>query len=253
MIVFISPAKTFKSYQQEGLQIPTMVDFSKKILKKLQILSADDLKTLMKVNDKIALLNYDRFKNFKFDKKGSPAIFSYDGIQYKSINPSSFNNDDIDFAQNNIRILSGLYGVLSPMDSIYPYRLEMMTKLEISPFKNLYEFWDDSIYSSLNSDSDGVIVNLASDEYSKSVKKYLDSDTKYITCIFKIEKNDKLKVESTASKKARGLMVNYIVKNKISDYHKLKDFNLDGFEFSEDLSTFGEQKIEYIFIKKAEK
>src|SRR3712207_345282 len=132
------------------------------------------------------------------------------------------------------------------MDSIYPYRLEMQTKLSIG---SLYEFWSDSIYQDLKSNSNGQIVNLASDEYSKTVKKFLDKDTVLINCIFKLNRAGKLKVQSTTSKKARGLMVRYITQNRVDDYHDLINFSEDGYIFSEEESNLDKNVVDLVFIK----
>ena len=131
------------------------------------------------------------------------------------------------------------------MDSIYPYRLDLLTKISVEGTKNLYEFWKDDIYRELSQNKDEIIVNLASDEYSKSVKKYADKE-KYISCTFKVDKGGKLKVESTASKTARGKMVNYIIKNRINEPKLLKEFKEDGYVFREDLSS----EYEYVFVVK---
>lgn len=245
MIVFISPAKGFNETDIKANSIPSLIDKSKIIMNELKSLSEDDIKKSMKVNDKIAELNVRRFSNFRFDSEGIPAIFGYSGIQYKNIDAASFSEDDINFLEKHFRILSGLYGVLKPMDSIYPYRLDLLTKISVEGSKNLYEFWNSSIYEKLSEESPSVIVNLASDEYSKAVKKYAENQ-KYVSCTFKVDKSGKLKVESTASKIARGKMVRFIVENRIDDPEQLKTFNLDGYIFREDLSSDDE----FVFVIK---
>ena len=245
MIVFISPAKGFNETEVKPASLPVLIDKSKIIMDELKKFSEEDIKKSMKVNDKIAALNKERFSDFKFDKNGIPAIYTYSGIQYKNIDAQSFTEEDIEFAEEHLRILSGLYGVLKPMDSIYPYRLDLLTKISVEGTKNLYEFWKDDIYRELSKNEDEIIVNLASDEYSKSVKKYADKE-KYISCTFKVDKGGKLKVESTASKTARGKMVNYIIKNRINEPELLKEFKEDGYVFREDLSS----EYEYVFVVK---
>ena len=224
----------------------------------------------MKIKEDLAQLNYCRFqrmkpisccKNSKDGKESpkftgkTPAIFAYDGIQYKSISPESISKDGIEFLNDHLRIISGLYGILRPFDMIDEYRLEMQTKVKVNEKANLYSFWDGSISGNISEDlgGEGIVLNLASKEYSKTVEKYFDnkkseSKIKLITCIFKVEKAGKLKVESTASKKARGYMVRYIAENKIDDIEGVKTFNIDGFTYSENEST----EKEIVFVKKVD-
>ena len=190
----------------------------------------------------------------KFTGK-TPAIFAYDGIQYKSIAPESISKEGIEFLNEHLRIISGLYGVLRPFDMIDEYRLEMQTKVKVNDKANLYSFWNGSISGSISEDlgGEGIVLNLASKEYSKTVEKYFDnkkseSKVKLITCTFKVEKSGKLKVESTASKKARGYMVRYIAENKIDDIEGVKRFDLDEFRYSEEEST----EKELVFVKKVD-
>ncbi|MBY2478482.1 peroxide stress protein YaaA [Clostridioides difficile] len=246
MIIMLSPAKNMKHIDafDRDLSLPCFIDNTKEIVENIKAFSIEDFKNRMKINEKLAILNKNRFENIKFDTLGSPAILTYDGIQYKNIEADSFTKQDEEFADNCIRIISGLYGVIKPYDSIYEYRLEMQTKLQVREFKNLYEYWGNSIYEQLIKEK-RAIVNLTSNEYSKSIEKFIkDSDT-YITCTFKVSKNGKLKVESTQAKKARGMMVKYIVKNRVKDTEELKKFNLGGYEYQENLSDNGE----YIFVK----
>lgn len=246
MIILISPAKGFNDdIEIKADSIPALIDKSEKIIDKLKNFSQEDIKKAMKVNDKIAKLNFERFANFKFDKEGAPALLAYNGIQYKNIGLDSFTEDNFNFAQKHIRILSALYGVLKTNDSIYPYRLDFLSKISVENTKNLYDFWASDIYDNLSKESDDIIINLASEEYSKAIRKYLNNE-KYISCVFKVDKNSKLKVESTASKMARGKMLAYIVKNKIQDPELLKNFSEDNYVFREDLSSANE----FIFVCK---
>lgn len=246
MIIMLSPAKNMKHIEafDRDLSLPCFIDNTKEIVENIKAFSIEDFKNRMKINEKLAILNKNRFENIKFDTLGSPAILTYDGIQYKNIEADSFTKQDEEFADNCIRIISGLYGIIKPYDSIYEYRLEMQTKLQVREFKNLYEYWGNSIYEQLIKEK-RAIVNLTSNEYSKSIEKFIkDSDT-CITCTFKVSKNGKLKVESTQAKKARGMMVKYIVKNRVRDTEELKKFNLGGYKYQENLSDNGE----YIFVK----
>lgn len=246
MKVIISPSKTMveSTKSERALSLPTNEKETKKIIDRLKELSVEDIRQLMKINDRLAMLNKNRFDSLTFDTNGSPAILSYDGLQYKNIQLDKFTEDEIGFLDNHIRIISGLYGVLKPFNSIYPYRLEMQSKLQIDDTTCLYDYWDSKIYKALEKETD-TIINLASLEYSKIIKPYVHEDVNFITCIFKVRKVDKLKVESTASKIARGQMIYFIIKNKIENAYDIKNFNLDGYSYMEELSN--EQ--EYIFVK----
>lgn len=246
MIVLVSPAKNMRenSKHNHTLSAPCLANYIPPILKALNRLSVKKLQQLMKINEKLAQLNKDRYQQIQLDTNGFPAILTYDGIQYKNIDASNFSLVDTVFAQKHIRILSGLYGILKPYDSIYPYRLDALTPIKINAFKNLYDYWQDHIYEQIVKEDD-IIINLASKEYSKLVEKYMDCNCTFITCTFKVRKENALKVESTASKQARGLMVNYIIKNKLSEPNAIKLFNLNGFCFSPEHST----ATQWIFIK----
>ena len=250
MLVFISPAKTMKINKMEAVDCekPLFEPYNRKVLNVLQELSVSNIQSIMKVNEKIATKTYENHNNIQFDAAGSPALYTYDGIQYKAMATELFTNDDMIYANDHVRILSGLYGILKPNTSIYPYRLEMQLKLPIENAKNLYEFWEEPIIEYLqNAESrHQVYVNLASLEYSKVIANFMKhEEVDFVTCTFKVKKGDKLKVESTASKKARGLMVQYIIKNRIEEKEGLRKFNLDGFAYCNETSS--EQ--EYIFIK----
>ena len=277
MITIISPAKNMRKSEDwkelidEGeLSCPRLYEKSNEVLAHMKEYITEEIRAIMKIKEELAQLNYCRFqrmkpisccKNSKDGKESpkftgkTPAIFAYDGIQYKSISPESISKDGIEFLNDHLRIISGLYGVLRPFDMIDEYRLEMQTKVKINDKANLYSFWDGSISGNISEDlgGEGIVLNLASKEYSKTVEKYFDnkkseSKIKLITCIFKVEKAGKLKVESTASKKARGYMVRYIAENKIDDIEGVKTFNIDGFTYSENEST----EKEIVFVKKVD-
>lgn len=277
MITIISPAKNMRKSEDwkelidEGeLSCPRLYEKSNEVLAHMKEYITEEIRAIMKIKENLAQLNYCRFqrmkpisccKNSKDGKESpkftgkTPAIFAYDGIQYKSISPESISKDGIEFLNDHLRIISGLYGVLRPFDMIDEYRLEMQTKVKINDKANLYSFWDGSISGNISEDlgGEGIVLNLASKEYSKTVEKYFDnkkseSKIKLITCTFKVEKAGKLKVESTASKKARGYMVSYIAENKIDDIEGVKTFNIDGFTYSENEST----EKEIVFVKKVD-
>lgn len=277
MITIISPAKNMRKSEDwkelidEGeLSCPRLYEKSNEVLAHMKEYITEEIRVIMKIKENLAQLNYCRFqrmkpisccKNSKDGKESpkftgkTPAIFAYDGIQYKSISPESISKEGIEFLNDHLRIISGLYGVLRPFDMIDEYRLEMQTKVKINDKANLYSFWDGSISENISEDlgREGIVLNLASKEYSKTVEKYFDnkkseSKIKLITCTFKVEKAGKLKVESTASKKARGYMVRYIAENKIDDIEGVKTFNIDGFTYSENEST----EKEIVFVKKVD-
>lgn len=275
MITIISPAKNMRKCEdwkklidENELSCPKLYEKSNEVLAHMKEYITEEIRAIMKIKENLAQLNYARFQrikpiscckrgkdgevNPKFTGK-TPSIFAYDGIQYKSIAPESISKDGIEFLNDHLRIISGLYGVLRPFDMIDEYRLEMQTKIKVQDKSNLYAFWNGSIADSIAEDlgGDGIVLNLASKEYSKTVEKYFDgknheSNVKLITCTFKVEKAGKLKVESTASKKARGNMVRYIAENKIDDLEGVKKFDADGFGYSENEST----EKELVFVKK---
>lgn len=250
MLVFISPAKTMKMNKTVAVKCekPLFEHHNKKVLKVLQELSISNIQSIMKVNEKIAAKTYENHNTIRFDETGSPALYTYDGIQYKSMGTELFTKDEMEYANDHIRILSGLYGILKPNTSIYPYRLEMQLKLQVDDSKNLYEFWEAPIkeYLLKSEKQHKVYVNLASLEYSKVIGNLMnEDDIDFVTCTFKVKKKDQIKVESTASKKARGLMVQYIVKNHLEEKEDLQKFNMDDFVFNESMST----ENEFIFIK----
>jgi cytoplasmic iron level regulating protein YaaA (DUF328/UPF0246 family) len=202
----------------------------------------DDIANLMGVSQKIGELNSERFMNWHtpFTKKNAKqALLAFKGDVYTGLDAESFNEDDFSFAQSHLRILSGLYGVLRPLDLIQAYRLEMGTKLENGRGKNLYEFWGSQLSAALKKQLTGmkskVLINLASNEYFNVVDKKL-LDTEIITPVFKDYKNGKYKIISFYAKKARGLMSAYIIKHRIEDPAKLKKFNTAGYRFDKDSS-----------------
>lgn len=245
MLMLISPAKSLdyesplatKKHSQ-----PAFLEDSQQLIDELRELSPPDIQTLMKISPQLADLNFGRYLNWQqpFDTDNArAAVLAFKGDVYQGLQAESFSAKDFDFAQKHLRILSGLYGLLKPLDLMQPYRLEMGTKFANSRGKNLYEFWGEKITASVNADlkklKSDVVVNLASNEYYKSVKpKLLNADV--ITPNFKDWKNGQYKMISFYAKKARGLMVNYIVQNKITDPEAIKGFDVDGYYFSEEQS-----------------
>jgi cytoplasmic iron level regulating protein YaaA (DUF328/UPF0246 family) len=246
MLMVISPAKTLdfdSPLATTKNSQPRFLDQSQQLISELQKLAPHDISNLMSVSDKIGTLNFDRFQAWQlpFDQDNArAAVLAFKGDVYTGMQAESFNAGDFTFAQKHLRILSGLYGLLRPLDLMQPYRLEMGTKFANKSGKNLYEFWDNKITDVLNQDikksGNKVLVNLASNEYFKSVQlKQLDADM--ITPVFKDCKNGKYKIISFYAKKARGMMAAYIIKNKITKADDLKSFNVDGYNFNSEMTV----------------
>ena len=238
MKIIISPAKKLTT-ESIGVNNASSIQFleqTKYLVNQLRSYNEVEIKQLMGLSDNLAALNYKRFQDWDLEaKEVNPAIFMFRGDGYKGLRADQFSEDELVFAQDSLRIISGLYGMLKPLDLIFPYRLEMGTNLKTEKGNNLYEFWSDKLSDalSLEMQDDEVLVNLASNEYSKAL--HLDR-FKYsvVTPVFKDFKNGKLKVISFFAKKARGEMANFIIKNKIKNHEELKLFSNDGYTFSEE-------------------
>ena len=254
MLTLLSPAKkleTSKLNLSLELTLPEFNIDTKKILAVLKNKSVDDLQKLYSVSKEIAELNFQRFRDFDHDYKEEntkASLFMFAGEVYNGLDANNFSNQELDFANSNLRILSGLYGILRPLDKINPYRLEMGTKCAIDACNNLYEFWQDNITKYINNTDNNVIINLASTEYFKVVKeKKLKANI--VTPIFKDFKNGEYKIIMMYAKKARGLMANYIVKNKITEWQNLKLFNYEGYKFNPKMSDTDNINKKLVFIR----
>lgn len=240
MLMLISPAKTL----DYSTPLPTtqhtqarLLEQSQQLIDVCRLLSVQDIEQLMKVSEKIASLNVQRFQDWhiNFDlSTARQAIFAFDGDVYTGLDAYHLNTQQLDFAQQHLRILSGLYGLLRPLDLMLPYRLEMGTKLENPHGKNLYDFWQMQITDLINHDvteqHSKYIINLASDEYFKAVKpKQLN--VPLIKIDFIDQKHGQYKIISFYAKKARGLMARYIIEHQISHLNDLKSFDIDGYYF----------------------
>jgi hypothetical protein len=193
----------------------------------------------MSLSEKLSKLNFDRFQAFKTPfslDNAKQALLAFKGDVYNGINASSLSALDLDFAQKNVRMLSGLYGVLRPLDLIQPYRLEMGTKLDNAQGNNLYDYWGSDISKVLNEDEEKLIVNLASNEYFKAIDKNI-LKAQILDIVFKEKKNDTYKVIGIYAKRARGLMINYIIRNRLTDAEALKDFSDEGYLYNQELSS----------------
>jgi len=252
MLMVVSPAKTLDYETElpfEEFTQPEMLEESQELINQLKKLSPADVASLMGLSDKLADLNVGRFAHWKqpfTQENARPAVFAFKGDVYTGLDAYSFTKKDIVFAQKHFRMLSGLYGLLKPLDLMQPYRLEMGTKFKNERGNNLYEFWGETITNKINEDlkPGEVLVNLASNEYFKSVNKKL-LNGEIITPVFKDEKNGQYKIISFYAKKARGLMAAYIIKNKINDVEDIKSFDVSGYRFSEVQST----PKEWVFLR----
>ncbi|MEJ5178448.1 peroxide stress protein YaaA [Erwinia sp. MYb416] len=249
MLMVISPAKTldFESplattrYTQ-----PMLLDESQKLIAVARQLSPADISSLMHISDKLAVLNAERFNDWQPDftpDNARQAILAFKGDVYTGLQAETFSEAAFDFAQQHLRMLSGLYGLLRPLDLMQAYRLEMGIKLANPVGKDLYSFWGDKLTHALNAalaeQGDSVLINLASDEYFKAVKPKL-LNAEIVKPVFLDEKNGKFKVISFYAKKARGLMSRYIIENELTQPEQLKKFDVDGYAFDADASKGNE-------------
>tara|TARA_B110000046_G_scaffold179788_1_gene209525 strand:- start:1560 stop:2318 length:759 start_codon:yes stop_codon:yes gene_type:complete len=247
MKIIISPAKSldFESKVPTNLYTqPRFLEQSEKLNRKLKTISKNKLSDLMKISDDLASLNYERNQTWKTPfstKNAKQAIYAFTGEVFRGIDVNSLENEKLPILQESLRILSGLYGLLKPLDLMQPYRLEMGTKLKVGNTENLYKFWNDTLARALNEElkDDELLINLASSEYFKVIpKKVLKAPM--ITPIFKDYKNGEYKIVMTYAKRARGLMVRYIIDHNVKTIEELKGFNIDRYRFSEEMSSESE-------------
>lgn len=255
MLFVISPAKKLDfseetRYTQEYSQ-PRMLDQAEVLVKSLSKYSAKKIVTLMHLSEQLAQLNYERYQTFTppfTPANAKQAILSFAGDVYQSLETEAYEQEHYDYAQHHVRILSGLYGLLKPLDLIQPYRLEMGTKLTTRRGKDLYSFWKDRIRKILEADltetGDQILVNLASNEYFKSVQAK-NLNARVITPQFKDEKDGNLKIISFFAKQARGAMVDFAIKEQVTHAEQLKDFQGMGYGFREELS----KENEWVFVR----
>ena len=253
MKILISPSKTlnFDDFNTPGISTDCrLLSHTSELHKILVQYSIGGIQDLMNVSEKIAEINFNRFKNWKIPSSSSrskQAIFAFKGDVYSGLDADSISEENLNFMQDNLRILSGFYGLLRPFDKILPYRLEMGTKLSNNRGNNLYKFWGDKITDLLKDDlqdKNEFIINLASEEYFKSINKK-GLKNKIVTPVFKEFKNGNYKTIAIYAKKARGLMSRYIIDNNILDREKIKLFDCERYSFSEELSN----DFTYTFIR----
>lgn len=246
MLLTLSPSKgqDFDTPSPSKIYtIPEQLEDSQLLINESKKLDVPDVRDLMDVSENIAILNVERFNTWQAPftpENAKPALFAFKGDVYSGIQKDKYSEDDLTYAQDHLRILSGLYGALRPMDLIQPYRLEMKTKLHNPRGENLYQFWDeritDALNKALNKQQEAVLVNLASNEYFKSVKpKKLDG--RLLDISFKETKGDKTRVIAIFAKRARGMMTDFILRNRIESAEDIKDFGTGGYRYSPQLST----------------
>jgi cytoplasmic iron level regulating protein YaaA (DUF328/UPF0246 family) len=251
MKIIISPAKKLdekSTYPKIEYTRPVFLNEAEQIIQVMRQKSPEEIKQMMKLSDNLAELNWQRYHNWKkeIDKTARPAIFTFDGNVYNGLNVKTLPVEKLTVLNNKLRIISGIYGLLRPFDLIYPYRMEMGSKLSFSSYKNLYDFWRQKITRQLNNemDKDDFLVNLASQEYYKAVDKKLFKHPIY-QIVFKEYKNGELKVISLYAKIARGLMTRFIIQNNINTPEELKLFDIDGYAFDANLSS----EREFVFTR----
>lgn len=254
MLVVLSPSKTLDPEACTDAAICTQPDYlkeSRQLIRRLRELSPDDIAELMRVSMKIADLNFDRYRQWKTPftaGNARPAALTFKGDVYTGLGADDFTRQDLKFAQKHLRILSGLYGLLRPLDLIQPYRLEMGTRLGTPRGDNLYQFWGnritDGIREALSAQKGPVLVNLASQEYFKAVRPET-LDAPVITPVFKERKRGQYRVIGLFAKKARGMMTRHIIKNRLSTVDDITGFTDGGYRYSPEMST----ETEWVFAR----
>lgn len=226
------------------IELPVFLEKTEILMKWIQALSYEEQKKLWAVNDKIARLNFERFEQMDLKNNLTPALLSYDGIQYTYMAPAVFEDGQYEYVQEHLRILSGFYGAVKPFDGLVPYRLEMQAKAAVNGHRNLYDFWGDDLYREVLDES-RIIINLASKEYSKCIEKYLQPEDRYITCIFGEIEDGRIVQKGVYAKMARGEMVRFMAGIHAETPEQIKDFNWSGYHYDTDRSS----DKEYVFIR----
>ena len=247
MKIIISPAKKMRVQTDiiEETGMPVFLEDAKRLHDILKAYSMEQLKKLFGANDAITKQNYERYQTMDLERSLTPAVLAYVGLQYQSMAPDIFTGSQCEYVKEHLRILSGFYGVLKACDGVVPYRLEMQARLPVDGKKDLYGFWGNRIYEELTADGDGVIVNLASKEYSRAVEPWLTASDTFITCVFGTEQEGKVRVRATAAKMARGEMVRFMAANGVKTAEGLKEFHALGYRYREDYSF----ENEYVYVQ----
>lgn len=246
MRIIISPAKKM-NVDTDSLpwqDLPMFLEKTEQLYQAMRALSYDTLKKIWKCNDQLAQLNVERLQQMDLHNNLTPAILSYEGIQYRYMSPGVFTEQQLTYVQEHLRILSGFYGLLRPFDGVTPYRLEMQAKLPAAGKKDIYTFWGDQLAKALFAETD-CIVNLASKEYSTCISRYLPDSIRFVTCVFGEEKNGKVVEKATMCKMARGEMVRYMAEHEVRKPEEIQAFDRLQFTFSPERSDAST----YVFLK----
>lgn len=246
MKIIISPAKKMNIDTDEPFEttLPVFIKEAGILRERLKKMEYGELKSLWQCNDKIAEENVLRLKELDLHRNVTPAVLSYEGIQYQYMAPQVFSKEQWAYVREHLRILSGLYGVLKPTDGVIPYRLEMQAKLGVDETKDLYAFWGDRIYREL-AEGEDMILNLASKEYSRTAERYAGKDMRYVTCVFGELTEGKVKVKGTMAKMARGEMVRWLSEKNFTEPEEIKAFS--GLAYGFDASRSTEKEL--VFLK----
>lgn len=246
MQIIISPAKKMRVDNDDigAASLPVFLAKTEELLASLRALDYKALQSLWQCNDAIAELNYNRLQRMDLRRNLTPAVFSYDGLQYQHLAPNVLDEGALKYLAGHLKIFSGFYGILKAFDGVVPYRLEMQARLSCGGAKNLYAFWGRSLYDELVKD-DNEVLNLASKEYSKAVEPYVTAGIRFVTCVFGSLQNGKIKVKATEAKMARGEMVRRCAENNVQHIDEVKNFVVNGYSFVQELSGADE----FVFIK----
>ena len=246
MRIIISPAKQMRVDTDSFTctELPAFMEKTEILKDWIRGLTYEQQKALWACNDKIARQNAERFAHMDLRKNLTPALLAYDGIQYTYMAPAVFEDGQYDYVQQHLRILSGFYGVVRPMDGVVPYRLEMQAKAAVAGHKNLYEYWGDDLYRAVMDDSH-VLINLASKEYSRCIEKYLQPQDRYITCVFGEPERGRIVQKGVYAKMARGEMVRFMAGIHADEPEQIQTFNWSGYHFDKERSS----DTEYVFIR----
>lgn len=248
MRIIFSPAKKMVSREEylPSVSIPFFIKQTEILLDALQDLTFEQMKAIWKCSDRLASENWERLQQLDLYNQLSPALMSYEGIAYRYMAPNVFSKMEFDYIDAHLRILSGFYGVLKPMDGIRPYRLEMGAKLPVRNCSNLYQFWNSQLAEHLGKETN-VIINLASKEYSKVVEAYRPSHVKMITCVFVQRKGNMLVEQSTACKMARGDMVRFLAEQRVEDPAEIRRYDRMHYRYVPEESS----ALSYVFMREA--
>lgn len=253
MRIILSPAKQMKDEFEilSPTAVPEFLNKTEELLNWMKSQTHENLQKMWQCSSKIAKQNFERLKHMDLHSRLTPAILAYEGIAYKYMAPSVFENGQFDYVQEHLRIISGFYGIVRPLDGITPYRLEMGAKINLQGYKDLYDSWGESLYNTIRAESN-VIINLASHEYSKIIEKYVKSEDRFITVNFCENHKGKFMTKGVYAKMARGEMVRFMAENNIKNPEEIKSFDRLGYRYLKDLSSEKEYVFERIPKKKSD-